>query len=334
MVRIAIDCMGGDGGPQTMIKGALQGNIHLKDTHLIFVGPKDQLNSIISNTEKQNQLTYEVVDAQDVITNEDSPGLAVRRKKDSSLVKAANLVKTKEADAFITTGSTGAYLSAGLLIVGRIKGIRRPALAAVLPNLEGGGKGSLFLDCGANMDATANDLVNYATMGDVYVKRMLKKPNPTVALLNVGTEDKKGNEVIKKAFLELKDTKLNFIGNIEARDMINCPADIVVCDGFAGNVALKTFEGAAKSLLKELKGILTTGLVNKLCGAVLKPSLLRLKEKLDYNKQGGGFLLGLKGLCIKCHGSSTPDAIQVAVEQVYHSINNDIINKITAELKK
>lgn len=332
MVRIAIDCMGGDGGPATVIKGAMQGNPKLKDVHLLFVGPKPELNDIIAASESENSFTYEVIDAPEVITNEDQPVLAVRRKKNSSLAVAAALVKEKKADAMITTGSTGAFLAAGLLIVGRMKAIRRPALAAVMPDLNNGGKGALLLDCGANMDATSEDLVNYARMGSLYSTSLLQRQNPSIALLNVGPESKKGNQVVKDTFEKLSNSELNFIGNIEARDLMLSPAEIVICDGFAGNIAIKTFEGAALILLKKLKEVFMSSLLGKLSGAVLRPALLRLREELDYNKHGGAILLGLDGLCIKCHGSSSPDAIQAAVNQACDFVEQNILQKISDEL--
>jgi glycerol-3-phosphate acyltransferase PlsX len=238
---------------------------------------------------------------------------AVRRKKNASMVLAAQAVADGLADACISAGNTGALMSAGLFVIGRIEGIERPALTPTLPTI--GGEGFLLLDVGANADAKPEHLQQYAIMGSIYAEKVRGITNPRVGLLNIGTEEKKGNDLTKQAFSLLKTTNLNFIGNVEARDLLDGAADVVITDGFTGNMVLKTIEGTALSVFKMVKTALTSSLKNKLAAAVLKPELTGLKNKMDYSEYGGAGLFGIKAPVIKAHGSSDAKALFSAIRQ-------------------
>lgn len=244
----------------------------------------------------------------------------------------ANAVKEGEADACISAGNTGALMTAGLFVVGRIEGIERPALAPTLPTIEG--NGFLMLDVGANADAKPEQLLQYAIMGSIYANKVRGIEKPRVGLLNVGTEEKKGNELTKAAYQLLKGSDLHFIGNVEARDLLDGIADVIVTDGFTGNVALKTIEGTALSVFKMLKSALTSNLQSKLAAAVLKPKLKVIKGKLDYSEYGGAGLFGLKAPVIKAHGSSDPNAVYNAIRQAREMVSNDVTGTIRHSVEK
>lgn len=243
----------------------------------------------------------------------------------------ANEVKEGKADGCISAGNTGALMTAGLLVVGRIEGIERPALSPTLPTLDG--KGFLFLDVGANVDAKPEHLLQYAIMGSVYVEKVRGINNPRVGLLNVGTEDKKGNELTKQTFELLKEANVNFIGNIESRDLMESVADVVVTDGFTGNIALKTIEGTALSVFSMLKSALTSNFTSKLAAGVLKPQLKVIKQQMDYSEYGGAALFGLKAPVIKAHGSSDANAIYNAIRQTREMVSNDVSGTILSSIK-
>jgi glycerol-3-phosphate acyltransferase PlsX len=242
----------------------------------------------------------------------------------------ANEVKEGRADGCISAGNTGALMTAGLFIVGRIEGIERPALSPTLPTLDG--KGFLFLDVGANVDAKPEHLLQYAIMGSIYAEKVRGIKNPRIGLLNVGTEDKKGNELTKQAFELLKNTQLNFVGNVESRDLMNSIADVVVTDGFTGNIALKTIEGTALSVFSMMKSALTSNLKSKLAAGILKPELRGIKQKMDYSEYGGAALFGLKAPVIKAHGSSDANAIYNAIRQTREMVSNNVSDTIHASL--
>lgn len=313
LIKIAIDVMGGDNAPAAPIVGSIEALKSDKELYIFFVGPtkdiKEQLEKLdITNIEDR----FEIVDAQEIITNEDKPVEAVRKKKDSSLVKAVNLVKDGEANSVVTAGNTGAFMAAGYFILGRIKGISRPALAPIFPAEDG--KHTVVLDVGANMDATAENLYQYAKMGSIYSEAVFKNKRPKVGLLNVGTEEGKGNEVTKAAYDLLKaQSDINFIGNVEAREVPMGVADVIVCDGFTGNVMLKFMEGLASSIFSGLKKELTSNTFRKVGALILKPAFKDFKKQMDYSEHGGAPLLGVKGACIKSHGSSDAKAIKNAI---------------------
>lgn len=321
-MKIAIDAMGGDHAPKMIVEGAMEAIKDMKDLHITLIGDEKQINQYLTDKER-----IEIIHTEEVIGPDEEPIRAVRRKRNSSLVLMANEVKEKRADACISAGNTGALVVAGLFIVGRTKGIDRPALSPTLPTLNG--RGFLLLDAGANVDANAHNLVQYAMMGSIYSEKVRLIPKPTVALLNVGTEDAKGNNVTKKAFNLLKNAPIHFIGNIEARDLLDGVADVVVTDGFSGNITLKSIEGTALHVMKLLKRTLTSSVKTKLAAGLMKKELMSLKNELDYPEYGGAALFGLTAPVIKSHGSSNSRAIYHTIRQACHMIEHRVIEKIS-----
>ncbi|OQM46259.1 phosphate acyltransferase [Anoxybacillus sp. UARK-01] len=325
-MRIAIDAMGGDHAPKEIVLGAAKAVQHFQDIEIILFGNEQQIRSYLPAADR-----IDIVHTDEVIEATDEPVRAVRRKKQSSLVLMAEEVKQGRADACVSAGNTGALMAAGLFIVGRIEGIERPALAPTLPTL--GGEGFVFLDVGANVHARPEHLVQYALMGSVYAKKARGIAKPRIGLLNVGTEDQKGNDLTKRAFLLLQEANVNFIGNVEARDLLQGVADVVVTDGFTGNVALKTIEGTALSVFSMLKEGLTSSFSSKLAAAVLKPKLLEMKRKMDYSEYGGAALFGLNAPVVKAHGSSDATAIFHAIRQTREMVITDMIGTIKQEME-
>ncbi|TCK02400.1 UNVERIFIED_ORG: phosphate:acyl-[acyl carrier protein] acyltransferase [Anoxybacillus amylolyticus] len=326
-MNIAVDAMGGDHAPGEIVRGALMAAAHFPDIEITLIGDEEKIRPHVTGEER-----ISIIHTDEVIEADDEPVRAVRRKKNSSMVRMAEEVKEGRAAACISAGNTGALMAAGLFVVGRAAGIDRPALAPTLPTLDG--RGFVFLDVGANVDAKPEHLQQYALMGHVYAKNVRGVEKPRIGLLNVGTEDQKGNETTKRAFALLKETNLHFIGNVEARDLLQGVADVVVADGFAGNVALKTIEGTALALFSLLKQTLTSGVAAKLAAAVLKPKLARLKKMMDYSEYGGAALFGLNAPVIKAHGSSDANAIFHAIRQAREMVVHDVIGTIRAELER
>ncbi|CAM3354156.1 phosphate acyltransferase PlsX [Marinicrinis lubricantis] len=326
-MRIAIDAMGGDLAPKEIVAGVLAAASQYSDAELILVGHEAQIRSCLSS---ELPVNVRIVHAEDRILADDEPVRAVRRKKDASMVVAARLVKEGQAEAMISAGNTGALMAAGLLIIGRIPGIERPALAPMLPTMDGAGV--LALDLGANMDAAPEHLLQYAVMGSIYRSKVDGMEKPRVGLLNVGTEAMKGNEVSKAAYALIEQAPIHFVGNVEARDVFARNCDVLVCDGFVGNVMLKTMEGTASTIFGALKQEFTRTTFTKLAAAVLKPGLSRFKKKLDYTEHGAAPLLGINGLCLKSHGSSDANAIKNGVRQAIHALKNNLVGSIAAEI--
>lgn len=324
-MRLAIDAMGGDHAPKEVVLGAMDAVKEL-DVEITLYGDENQISPHLTNNKN-----ITIVHTEEVITSNDEPVRAVRRKKNASLVLMANAVKEKQADACISAGNTGALMSAGLFVVGRIPGIDRPALSPTLPTVDG--KGFLMLDVGANVDAKPDHLLQYAIMGSIYSEKVRKIQQPRVGLLNVGTEDGKGNDLTKKAFELLQSAPINFVGNVEARDILNGVADVVVTDGFSGNVALKTIEGTAETIFSLLKGTLMSSTKTKLAAALVKKDLGGLKDKLDYSEYGGAGLFGLAAPVIKAHGSSNARAIYNAIKQAKHMVEFEVTPTITATVE-
>lgn len=327
-MRIAIDAMGGDNAPKAVVNGAMQAIKEISNLSITLVGNENKIKEHLINDER-----ISIIHTEEVIENEDDPTRAVRRKKNASLVLMAQEVKQGRADACISAGNTGALVVAGLLIVGRMKGIERPALSPTLPTANKAG--FLLLDAGANVDANAKNLVQYGVMGSIYADKVKGIKNPRIGLLNVGTEDTKGNNVTKEAFQLLKAAPINFIGNVESRDLLNGVADVVVTDGFSGNITLKSIEGTAMYVLDLLKGVLTSSLKTKLAAGLIKKDLMSLKEQLDYPEFGGAALFGLKAPVIKSHGSSNERAIFHTIKQACNMIDYnvmDIINETIVEM--
>ncbi len=327
-MKIIIDAMGGDNAPKSNVLGGLLAVEAYTDIEIIFVGLEEKIREYLP-AEYSKRIS--IINATEIIATEDEPVRAVRRKKNSSMVIAANLIKEGKAAALISAGNTGALMAAGLLIVGRIKGIERPALATVLPTIVG--DGVLLLDSGANMDPSPEQLIQYALMGNIYSREVLGVLNPRIGLLNVGTEETKGNELMRNTFTLLKEQDINFVGNIEARDVPAGVCDVLIADGFSGNVVLKLTEGVASSLLELLKQELFSTTRSKMGALLLKPALKNIKKRTDYSEVGGAPLLGINGAFIKAHGSSNEIAIMNAVRQARLYINGEVKNKIKTGLQ-
>lgn len=331
-MHIAIDAFGGDHAPKEIVAGAAEAAREMKEVHITLVGDEARIRDHLSQSGGSGLNNLSVRHASEVITAEEEPVRAVRRKKDASMVVAASMVREGEAEALVSAGNTGALMAAGLLVVGRMRGIERPALAPMIPTMDG--VGVLALDLGANMDATPEQLKQYAVMGSVYRSKVHGMKEPRVGLLNVGTEPGKGNEVTKAAYPLLSAAPIRFVGNVEARDVLNGVCDVLVCDGFAGNVMLKSLEGTASSLMGALKQEFTKNMMRKLAAAVLMPGLRSLRNKMDYKEVGAAPMLGLSGVVMKSHGSSDARAIKNAVRQTVLALESDVAGTIAAELKK
>lgn len=325
-MKIAIDAMGGDNAPQAIVEGAMQAIERVSQLEIILIGDETKIKPYLVKDER-----ISLIHTTEEILDEDDPIRAVRRKKEASMVLMANEVKEGRADACISAGSTGALVVAGLFIVGRMEQIERPALSPTLPNFTGGG--FLLLDAGANVDANEINLLQYGIMGSIYMEKVRGIKNPRVGLLNVGTEDNKGNQTSKKAFKLLNEAPINFIGNVESRDLLIGSADVVVTDGFTGNVALKAIEGTAKHVLDLFKDTLMSSLKTKLAAGLIKSDLKGLQKKLDYPEYGGAALFGLKAPVIKSHGSSNERAVYHTIIQATEMINQNVMQNIERTLE-
>lgn len=326
-MKLAIDAMGGDHAPKEIVLGAMKAIDVFKDIHIVLVGDEKKIREYLTKDER-----ISVVHTDEVILATDEPVRAVRRKKNASMVVAAKLVADGEADACISAGNTGALMAAGLFVVGRIEGIDRPALAPTLPTI--GGEGFLLLDVGANVDAKPEHLLHNAIMGSIYSEKVRGVKNPRVGLLNIGTEEKKGNELSKQAFELLQQSNIHFVGNVEARDLLAGVADVVVTDGFTGNMVLKTIEGTAMSVFKMLKTTLSSSMKSKLAAAVIMPDLKKLKAQMDYSEYGGAGLFGLKAPVIKAHGSSNSNSLYNAIRQTRDMIEKEVTKTIKEAVEK
>jgi phosphate acyltransferase len=326
-MKLAIDAMGGDHAPKEIVIGAMKAVEAFSDLHITLVGDENKIKEYLTKQER-----ISILHTTEVILGTDEPVRAVRRKKTASMVLAAQQVADGNADACISAGNTGALMAAGLFVVGRIEGIERPALSPTLPTI--GGEGFLLLDVGANVDAKPEHLLQYAIMGSIYSEKVRGKANPRVGLLNIGTEEKKGNDLTKQAFELLKNANLNFVGNVEARGLLDGVADVVVTDGFTGNMVLKTVEGTALSMFKMLKTTLMSSVKSKLAAAVLKPEFKTLKNTLDYSEYGGAGLFGLKAPVIKAHGSSNGQAIFSAIRQTREMVESNVVGLIKKTVEK
>lgn len=311
-IRIVIDTMGGDNSPWALVEGAVLATKEHDDVFIYLVGPEDRINSELEKYE-YNKEQIEVVHASEEITCHDHPVEAIKTKKDSSLTVGLKLVKDGKAEALISSGSTGAVLVGGRMIVGRIKGVRRSPLAPLIPRKDGV---SLLIDCGANMDSRPTDLLQFAQMGSIYMQHIVGIDNPRVAIVNVGAEEEKGNALVKEAFPLLKECKsINFIGSIEARDIPDGYADVIVCDAFVGNVILKLYEGTAKFLVSEITAAMKSSPVSMVGAALAKPKLKGAVKSFDASNYGGAPLLGINGLVAKVHGNSKASEVKNAVTQ-------------------
>ena len=330
LIRVAVDAMGGDYAPVEIIKGAIEAVNENKKIKVFLVGDETTINNELTKYTFDKE-RVEVRHASEVITNHEHPVEAVRRKKDASSSVAQKLVKAGEADAFVSAGSTGAVLVGGQLMIGKIKGVQRAPLAPLLPTDKGF---SLLIDCGANMDARPSHLVQFAKMGSIYMENVMGKKNPTVALVNVGAEEEKGNMLVKDTMPLLKEcTDINFIGSIEAREIPHGGADVIVCDAFTGNVIVKLYEGVASTLVGEIKKSLMQSLKTKIGALLIKSALKDMLKRFDASEYGGAPMLGLKGLVVKCHGNSKAKDIRMGILQCVKFVENDVTGKISAHIQ-
>jgi glycerol-3-phosphate acyltransferase PlsX len=331
MVKIVLDAFGGDFAPIEVVAGAIEAVNKNADIHVVLCGMEDKIKEELAKY-KYNESQISIINATEVIDNNESATMAIRTKKDSSLVKAFDFAKDNDdAIGVISAGSTGAVLTGGFMKFGRIKGIHRPALCPVFGTLTGSMVS--ICDCGANMDCKPEYLEQFAMMASAYHK-ILGNKKPRVALLNVGTEDHKGDTRTKETFELLKNNKkVNFVGNMEARDLLSGDFDVVVTDGFAGNVLLKSTEGALKGLLSTLKADIKSSLSSKIGYLFMRKTFKRLRAKFDYSKQGGAVLLGCKKLLVKAHGNSKGGSIAICIEQMYSLHKGKLIDKISKSLE-
>ncbi|MEI7027373.1 phosphate acyltransferase PlsX [Paenibacillus sp. y28] len=327
-MRIVIDAMGGDNAPESNVQGALLAAKEWPDTEIILVGHEAKLRPLLTEQLPNLRIHH----AEDEILAEDEPAKAVRRKKASSMVVAGKLVREKEADAMISAGNTGALVVTGLLVVGRISGIDRPALAPMMPTADG--VGTLALDLGANPDASAQNLLQFAIMGSLYRSKVDGMAKPRIGLLNVGTEAGKGNELTKAVYPLLESAPIHFVGSVEARGVLTRDCDVLVCDGFTGNVMLKAMEGAAGVIFSELKREFKRSWLTKLSVLPLMSGLKALNRKMDYNSHGAAPLLGVNGLVLKSHGSSKAETIKNAVRQARSAVQNKLVEAIASEISE
>lgn len=327
-MKIAIDAMGGDHAPQEPVKGAIDALKHI-DAHMVLIGDEDQIHLELK------KYTYDtsrvsVVHTTEIITGEDKPVQAIKRKKDSSMVVGLLKLKDQDIDGFVSAGNTGALLAGGLLRVGRIKGIDRPALCSVYPTSKGM---SILTDAGANADCKPRNLLEFGIMGSLYAQNVLGINNPRVGLANIGHEEGKGNALVIEAYDMLKDTNLNFIGNVEARDIPEGATDIIVCDGFTGNIILKLSEGVVKSFSSMMKKVFMKSPLTKVAALLVKNGLGEMKKNMDYTEYGGAPLLGVKGLVVKAHGSSNAKAFMNAIRYAEKAAASGVVEKIAAEVQ-
>ena len=329
LVRVAVDAMGGDNAPFVTVKGSVDALKESKALKIFLVGQRDKVESELSKYEYDHD-RLEVVDATEVIDMAEPPVMAIRKKKDSSIVKAMYMVNHGEADAYVSAGSTGATLVGGQVIVGRLKGVDRAPLAPLIPTEKGS---SLLIDCGANVDARSNHLVQFAKMGTVYMENIMGIKNPTVAIVNIGAEEEKGNALVKETFPLLKNCPdINFIGSIEARDIPAGGADIIVCEAFTGNVILKMYEGVAKSLMHVIKKSLLSSFKTKIGALLIKKDLRKTLGNYSMDQYGGAPMLGLKGLVVKTHGSASDIEVKNSILQCVTFTEMKISEKISEKL--
>jgi len=328
-IVIAVDAMGGDNAPNEIIKGSVD-SLENQNIEIILLGNEEIINKQLS-LYAYDQNRIRVVNTSEVISTSETPTTAIKKKKDSSLVVGLNLVKQNEAHAFVSAGNTGAILAGATLIIGRLKGVERPTLATLIPNKKGI---SFLSDSGANVDTKPSHLVQFAKMGTIYMESVMNIKNPKVGLVNIGAEREKGNTLVKESYILLEQQDINFVGNVEATEIPYGEVDIIVCDGFVGNVILKHSEGFAKMMLEMIKAELMADSASKLGAILSKNAFKRVKKKFNADEIGGAPFLGLKSLVVKAHGSSNHQAIKSAINQCVNFVDADVINKISDKLSQ
>lgn len=329
-MRIILDGMGGDNAPLEIVKGAVEASSKI-DHQIVIVGREDEINAELAKY-NYDESKIQVVHASEVIENEDSPVKAIRRKTDSSMVKGLTMLKDGEGDLFISAGNTGAYMAGSLFILGRIPGIDRPAISSIYP-IAGGALPSIIVDAGANSECRPSNLLEFAIMGSLYMEKVMDRKNARVGLVNLGVEENKGTTVTKAAHKLLKEANLNFIGNVEARDVPKGACDVIVCDGFTGNIILKLTEGFAWNLLKTMKKKFTDGLSAKMGAVLLAGKVKEIKDEFDYSEYGGAPILGVNGHVIKIHGSSGATAVKNAIIKGIPYAQENVVGRITSAME-
>ena len=327
-MKIFVDAMGGDNAPQAPVAGAVEALRLHPDLEIVLAGVLSEVEPLLQGADDvRGRIT--LLDAPEVITNNESPVMGVRTKKNSATVRGMLMLKEKEVDGFVSAGSTGAVLAGGMFRLGRIPGIERPALAPLLPN----GKGHfLLIDCGANVDCKPEYLLQFGMMGHAYMKGVMGIQDPRVGLINIGAEEEKGNALVKAVYPMMQQAPYRFVGNVEARDITADQADVLVCDGFSGNLILKFMEGVAGTLMGIIKRELMADVRGKLGGLISKPAFRRVKKAMDYTEVGGAPLLGVQGAVVKAHGSSNPHALACAIGQCIKMINGHVVEIIESQL--
>lgn len=331
-VRVVVDAMGGDNAPAEPVRAAVEAVTERQDIKVILTGKQEVIDKELAKYSGYPKNQIQVVNASQVIETAEPPVFAIRKKKDSSIVVGLNMVKKQEADAFISSGSTGAVLVGGQVLVGRSKGVERPPLAPLIPTTKGV---SLLIDCGANVDARPSHLVQFAKMGSIYMENVVGIKNPRVAIVNNGAEEEKGNALVKETFPLLKEcSDINFIGSVEARDIPYGVADVIVCEAFAGNIILKLYEGVAGGLMKKVKEGMMSSLRSKIGALLVKPALKKVLKDFDTSNHGGAPLLGLNGLVVKTHGSSKSTEICNSIIQCVTFKEQKINEKIREAIQQ
>ena len=335
MTKIVVDVNGGDYSPSEPILGAIKAIKNIEDLSVIFCGPKAEIEQVLTSN-NCDMSRVEIIDAPDTITNMDIPTVAIKQKTESSMYHAFEQLRTNdETCGLVSCGSTGALLTGAFLRLGRIKGVSRPALCPILPTINDEHPIVSIADCGANVDSKPINLVHFAVMGNAYLKAVYGIENPRIALLSNGTEDKKGNELTHATFPILKGLEdINFVGNMEARDLLNGVADLIVTDGFAGNVLLKSTEGAVLNLLSLLKSEIKSSVVSSIGALFMKKTFKNLKSKLDYNQKAGAVLLGTKKIVVKSHGNSKAESIYLSIKLAYDMHKANLCKIIEEEVSK
>ena len=328
-MKIVVDAMGGDHAPEAIVEGAVLAAREY-ETPIILTGLSEKIQTELDKHDPDHELPIEIVHADEVVEMHDSPGKVLRSKRKSSMKIGLDLLKEGEGAAFVSAGNTGAVLAYSTVILRPVKGVDRPAIAIQLPTLKGT---SILLDAGANVDCKSTQLFQFGIMGHVFAEYVLEKENPSVGLLSIGEEDGKGNEIVKETFQMLKKSHINFIGNIEGKEVYRGNADVIVCDGFTGNVALKISESLAEMIGTNLKLMFQSNWISKLGYLLLKPHLVQFKRKVDHSETGGAPLLGVNGVVIIAQGSSSPKAIKNAIHRAHELSEKNIIEHIKQDIE-